>query len=283
MTAAGAGMLLAPSAFAQAPKKLKEIGVQLYTVRQAMGNDVAGTLQKVGKIGYTLVEGAGYQEGKFYGQSPADFRKMLDDAGLRMPSGHTMTGNTFLQAKRTMAGSEWEAAVADFKAVGQEYIVLAYLMEPERKNMDDYKKVADLLNKCGEVCRKYGIQMAYHNHDFEFTPIDGKLPIDTLLGETDAGLVKMELDIYWITRAGHDPIQFFDQHAGRIPLWHVKDIDNTEKKAFTEVGNGTIDWKKVFAGRKTSGMQYFFVEQDVSRDPLASLEQSYGYLKKLKV
>lgn len=276
------GALGMPALSARPEQKLKQIGVQLYTVREAMGKDPAGTLEKIAKIGYTQVESAGYSEGKFYGMAPADFKKLLADLGLSMPSGHTTTGRISPKLKRTMSGGEWEAAVADFKAAGQEYVVLAWLAPNERKNLDDYKRTVDLLNRSAEVCKKYGLQMTYHNHDFEFQEVEGQLPMEVLLSGTDPDMVQLELDIYWITKAGYDPIDFFRKHSGRIPLWHVKDIDDTERRFFTEVGNGTIDWQKVFSARDISGMKYFFVEQDVSQDPMASLEKSYRYLSNLK-
>jgi len=277
------GALAVPKLSAMPEKKLKQIGVQLYTVRDAMDKDPVGTLQKIAKIGYKVVEAAGYSEGQFYGKSPKAFKTILNDLGLTLKSGHTQTGKMAPNSKRTLTGGEWEAAVADFKEAGQEYIALAWLDPRERKSLDDYKWVGELLNKSAEVCKKYDLQMAYHNHDFEFQELDGQLPMEVLLNGTDPELVKLELDIYWITKAGHDPLAFFNKHAGRIPLWHVKDIANTAERSFTEVGNGTIDWKKIFAAGKVSGMKHFFVEQDVSKDPFASLEKSYGYLSNLKV
>jgi sugar phosphate isomerase/epimerase len=283
VSAVGMGMAAVPNAFAHAEKKFKKIGIQLYTVRQSMDQDPSGTLAQLSEIGYSFVEGAGYQEGKFYGQSPIDFKMMLEDTGLRMVSGHTQSGQMNPQAKKTMAGENWEGAVADFKAVGQEYIALSWLDEKEREKLDDYKALAALLNKSGEVCKQYGIQLAYHNHDFEFETLDGGLPYNLLLRECDPALVKMELDIYWITKAGYDPVDYFNKAPGRYPLWHVKDMDDSERQFFTEVGNGTIDWKRVFQARKVSGMEYFFVEQDVSRSPFESAQESYTYLRTLKV
>ena len=174
----------------------------------------------------------------------------------------------------------WEKAVEDAKAIGHDYMVLAYLTPPERKSLDDYKKIAENLNKAGEVCKKAGIQLCYHNHEFEFEAMNGQLPFDILTGETDAGLVKIELDLYWAMVAGQDPVALFKKHKGRIALWHVKDMDKTPKKNFTEVGNGVIDFTTIFKNAKTSGMKHFFVEQDVCPgSPFDSISQSIGYIK----
>jgi sugar phosphate isomerase/epimerase len=195
----------------------------------------------------------------------------LGDLGMTAPSGHYMYGSIL---------NGWEKAVEDAKTIGQDYMVLAYLTPPERKSLDDYKKIAADLNKAGETCKQAGIQLCYHNHEFEFEAMNGQLPFDILTDETDAGLVKIELDLYWAMVAGQDPVALFKKHKGRIALWHVKDMDKTPKKNFTEVGNGVIDFATIFKNAKTSGMKHFFVEQDVCPgSPFDSISQSIGYIK----
>jgi sugar phosphate isomerase/epimerase len=157
--------------------------------------------------------------------------------------------------------------------------VIAYLVENDRKTIDDYKKHAATFNTAAEKCKKAGIQFAYHNHDFEFIDMNGQTGYEVLMKETDKSLVKFEMDIYWVAKANHDPIELFKKHSNRFPLWHVKDMDKTEKRSFTEVGNGVIDYKKIFENAKKSGMQHFFVEQDISADPLASIQKSFEYIK----
>lgn len=254
-------------------------GVQLYTVRDAMGKDPKGSLAKVAEIGYKLVESATYTgTEKFYGMTPSDFSSVLKQNGLKIPSGHYALGSP--EVKGTIL-SDWEKAVEDAHKVGMDYMVCAYLPGDKRKTLDDYKKRAEEFNKAGEVCKKAGIQFCYHNHNFEFQKIDGKVPYDILLSEADKDLVKMEMDIYWVTRAGQDPIAMFNAHPGRFVLWHVKDMADAPDQHFTEVGNGVIDWPKIFANAKTSGMQHFFVEQDrCPGDPFDSIRQSITYLKK---
>lgn len=277
-----AGLLVLPSA-CKANKSY--IGLQLYTVRDAMASDPVGTLAKVAALGYDSMEGATYTgTQKFYGMDPAGFSKVLKDNGLIMPSSHYRLGEdkeNGADVKGTML-HDWDKAVDDAAAVGIEYMVCAYLSETERGNLDHYKQVAEHLNKAGEIARKAGIQVCYHNHNFEFAAQeDGKLPYDILLNDTDQELVKMELDLYWVAKAGKDPIALFNQHPGRFPLWHVKDMDNTPEKNFTEVGNGTIDFKTIFAKAELAGRRYFFVEQDQTPgSPFDSIAKSISYIKK---
>jgi sugar phosphate isomerase/epimerase len=281
--AAGA-MLLGPSlaraaGLQIAAKGSYKIGLQLYTVRDHMNKDPRATLAKVAEIGYQEMEGATYTgTEKFYGMDVPAFAAALKQNGLTMPSSHYALGSP--DTKGTIL-SDWEHAVEDAAHLGLKYMVCAYLPAEVRKTLDDYRKVADELNKAGETCRKHGIQLCYHNHNFEFPKIDGQVPYEVLLKRADKDLVKMEMDIYWITKAGYDPVAMFKEHPGRFVLWHVKDMDNTPKHFFTEVGNGIIDWNRVFAHAKEAGMQHFFVEQDVCPgDPYASIAKSYAYLKK---
>lgn len=274
-----AGLMIAPSAF---KPKTSLIGLQLYTVRDAMDKDPKTTLAHVAQIGYNSVEGATYTgTEKFYGMSPVTFKKVLKDNGLVMYSSHYRLGKD-LDKGQIQKGTilhDWHRAIDDAAEVDLKYMVCAYLSPTERGNLDDYKKVADELNVAGEKCKKAGIQLCYHNHNFEFVPQDGKIPYDILLG-TDKSLVKMEMDIYWIKKAGQDPIALFRAHPGRFPLWHVKDMDNTPEHSFTEVGNGIINFKEIFKYKNLAGMKYFYVEQDISSDPFASITESIAYIKK---
>jgi len=263
---------------------LDNIGIQLYTVRDDMDKDAIGTLRKIRAIGFDHVESAGYNEGKFYKMSPSEFAKVLSDLGLSMHTGHTRTGLTTPDLSHTMS-RDWEAVCEHAAAVGQKYLICGWLDPKERETLDDYKVIAELFNKCGEVSNKYGIKTGFHNHDFEFVPIDGQLPYDVLLAETDASNVCFELDHYWTKKAGVDGIAYMKKHAGRFPLWHIKDMEDSDEQYFTEVGSGIIDWQPIFANADTSGMQYFFVEQDHCRNhqPIKSAEIGHDYLAKLKV
>lgn len=259
-------------------KTQKNIGVQLYTLRGDMGKDPKGTLQKLAQLGYKEVETFGYNQGKWFGMTAAELKTVLKDNGLSSPSGHTFPGGIFLKDGWE---DNWKKAVDDSRALGQKYIVIPWLEEPNRKPIDNYKKIAEGLSKAAVICKQAGSQIAYHNHDFEFMTSDGQTGFDILIKETDPSLVKLELDIYWAVKAGRDPIQLFADHPGRFAMWHVKDMDKTEKKFFTEVGNGSIDFKSIFAKAKQSGMKHFFVEQDICPGPpIESVAKSIDYLKK---
>ncbi|MFT3702204.1 MAG: sugar phosphate isomerase/epimerase [Agriterribacter sp.] len=253
-------------------KPNQQVGVQLYTLRDQITKDPQGIIEKVAALGFAEVESFGYHDGKYFGLTPKAFAELLKKNKLAHPSGHYMLAGL---------SNNWEKAIEDAVTAGQKYMILAYLVDTERKTIDDYKKVAAQANKAAEACKKAGIQFGYHNHNFEFEDMGGQHGYDILLKETDANLVKFELDLYWIAVAGKDPVEMFKQHPGRFPLWHIKDMDNTPKKSFTEVGNGVIDFKRIFAESKTAGMKHFFVEQDVCPGPpLESIEKSINYLKK---
>ena len=270
-----AGLLAAPSLFAY---DKKYIGLQLYTVRDAMGKDTPGTLARVAQIGYNSVE-ATYSDGKYYGNEPKAFAQLLKQNNLIMPSTHYLLGEEAKNQGTILNG--WEKAAEDAASVGQKFMICAWLSPNERGKLDHYKKLADDFNRAGEISKKAGLQFCYHNHDFEFIAENGKYPYDILLENTDKNLVKFEIDLYWLTRAGQDPVALIEKHPGRFPLWHIKDMDKTEKKMFTEVGNGVVNFKRIFEHNKKAGLKYFFVEQDICPgDPFDSITQSISYIKK---
>jgi sugar phosphate isomerase/epimerase len=257
----------------------KPIGLQLYTVREELQKDVPGTLKKVAAIGYKEVEIY-----DLYGMSPNQFTKMLKDNGLTAISGHYM-----LKDEKT----HWEKSVAQARELGLKYMVHAILEPEERKSFDDYKRLVDVFNKVAEQTHKAGMQFCYHNHDFEFKKYDGITVYDYLFQHLDPKLVQFEMDCFWVTHAGQDPVALMKQHPGRFPLLHIKDLKagispSTEFDArmglFTEVGKGTIDWKRIFLAAPQGGMKHFFVEQDYCEiPPLESIKVSYEYLHQLTV
>lgn len=252
-----------------AAAKLAKIGVQLYTVRNEMSKDFDGSLKKIAEIGYKQVEFAGY-----YNRTPQQVKTLLNQLGLESPSVHVPLADL-----RDNVAKAIDAA----KTIGHRYLICPFLMPQERKTIDQYKQLAVTLNKAGAECKKAGLQLAYHNHDFEFMPLEGKLPYDLLLAETDKNLVKLELDLYWIVKAKQDPIAWIDKHPGRFVAFHVKDKDATPKEFFTEVGRGTIQFKPIFAKAKKAGVDLFIVEQDqCPGSPFDSLKISYDYLKNLE-
>ncbi|MHA4742207.1 sugar phosphate isomerase/epimerase family protein [Dyadobacter sp. MSC1_007] len=262
----------------KAPSK---IGLQLYTLRNEISKDLLGTLKKVAAIGYKEVELYGYSDGKFFGKTPKEFKSILNGLGLDPVSGHYGAGVENKTAKGTLSNG-WQKAVDDAAELGQKYVNCAYLTDSERKTIDQYKKYVDLFNKSGEVAKKAGLQFGYHNHDFEFKKLSGQLPYD-LIASTDPKLVKLELDLYWVVKAGIDPVALFKKYPGRFPLWHVKDMDKKDG-SFAEVGTGSIDFKKIFDNRKLAGMTHFFVEQDVAKiAPVQAIEISFKNVTKMKV
>jgi sugar phosphate isomerase/epimerase len=246
-------------------KSLAAIGIQLYTVRNLMKEDFAGTLAKVAAAGYQEVEFAGY-----FDNSPADIKKLLDDLGLKAPAVHVP-----IQTIRENLAGAIEAA----KTIGHQYIVCPWLA-PEDRTTAGYQALAASLNIAGEACKNAGIQMCYHNHEFEFETVDGMIPYDFLLAETDAALVQMELDLFWIVKGKNDPLAYFEKHPGRFPLCHVKDMGDGE--SMVDVGQGHIDFAKIFAKSEQAGLKHYFVEHDNPADPLQSIQNSQQYLKNLK-
>ncbi len=253
----------------EAANRLNSIGLQLYTVRVEMAKDFEGSLQRVAAIGYKEVEFAGY-----YNKTPNDVRAILDRYGLASPSAHAPLADIQTKLDQTI-----ETA----KTIGHRFLICPYLLDNDRRTLDDYKRHAETFNRAGEACRKAGIQFGYHNHDFEFAAMDGKIPYDLLLERTDKDLVKMELDLYWISKAGHDPVAYLEKHKDRFVMFHVKDMDNTPKRDITEVGRGVIDFKKIFAKAPKGAIKHYFVEQDrTPGSPFDSVKISFDYLKRLE-
>ena len=282
-TVTAAALLSRKLGWAAGDRKIEKIGLQLYTVRSEMKKDFAGTLGKVASIGYREVEFAGY-----FDHSPQEVRKTLDGVGLTAPSAHV--------AYETL-GDQWPGVLEAAKVVGHSYIVCPWTPEEIRNQADGWKRAAETFNRAGEASKKAGIQFAYHNHNFEFAPVNGKLPYDMLLAETDSDLVKMEMDLCWITVGGQDPLAYFSRYPGRFPLVHVKDVKKipqrsaSEKGAIpmerimpdiTDVGSGAIDWKRIFAQSDKAGIKHYFVEQDEPKSPFDSIKNSYAYLKDLR-
>ena len=267
MGAVAVGAMLPACKPAVSATRLSKIGVQLYSVRTLMEKDVEGTLAGVAGAGYTEVEFAGY-----FNKTPAEIKAMLDRHGLVAPSVHA--GN--------IAPDAWAQSLDAAHVIGHQFIVVPWIPEERRKTLDDWKRVAADFNRVGAAAKAAGIQMAYHNHDFEFPLVEGKVPYDVLLAETDPNLVKMEIDLYWITKAGQDPLNYFARMPGRVPMVHVKDGKGPPDWAMTEVGSGAIDWKRIFGKSGQAGIQHYFVEHDQPADPIASITASCAYLKKLE-
>jgi sugar phosphate isomerase/epimerase len=260
---------------------IQRLGVQLYTVRDDLGKDFEGTLAKIAGIGFKEVEFAGY-----FNHTPQQVRDVLAKNGLTSPSAHVDYGSLT---------KDWDKVLDTAKTIGHQYVIVAWLDESLRKEPDIWKKTAERFNRAGEAAKAAGLQFAYHNHNFEFAPAGGKLPYDMLLESCDPKLVKMEMDLCWITAAGKDPLDYFRRYPGRFPLVHVKGLskkpDLTNGMApidkvlptITDVGtNDIIDWPRIFAHAREAGIEHYFIEHDVPKAPFESLKRSYDYVSGLK-
>jgi sugar phosphate isomerase/epimerase len=276
-----------PAWAADTVHKIDRVGLQLYTVRDAIKTDFEGTIAKVAATGYKEVEFAGY-----FDHSPKDVRAILDKNGLAAPSCHVDYG---------VVEKKWPETLDAAKIVGHSYIICPWIDEKQRAEPGGWKRAAELFNKAGEASKKAGIQFGYHNHSFEFDSapsLGGKLPYDFLIAETDPKLVAMELDLCWISVAGKDPLAYFDKYPGRFPLVHVKDwikdpnATDSYKGAtgsavkiggrLADVGQGTIDWKRIFAHSQKAGIKHYFVENDEPKSAFDDIKISYDYLHTLR-
>ena len=257
--------LLSPDSSAF-PARISKIGLQLYTVRNLMKSDFDGTVAQAAKIGYKEVEFAGY-----FGKSATEVRKILDANGLVSPSSHIAIEDLEKDPN----------AVFDFaRTVGHKWVVVAWLDEDRRNTVAALQKVADEFNTIGEKAKAAGLKFAYHNHNPEFTPIEGQLPYDIFLSRTDPKLVQFEMDLYWIVNGGGDPLKYFARYPGRFPMVHVKDM--TKDRKMVDVGQGAIDWKGIFSHAKEAGIGHYFVEHDEPTSPMADIKVSYDYLRGLR-
>ncbi len=258
MTAASSGSVTTP---------LQPLGVQLYTVRSEMENGVEQTLERVAAIGYQEVEFAGY-----FGHSPREIREMLARTGLRSPAPHIQP---------TFETDAWARILDDANEAGHEYVIVASIPQRMRADLDGWRRTAEAMTGAGRRARAAGLQYAYHNHDFEFVEMDGRVAFDVFCEESDPDLVQIELDLYWIIHGGGDPVAFFNRWPGRIPLVHVK--DRTAAGEMVDVGAGVIDWADLFQHIDQAGMKHFLVEHDRPDGPFRSIEASYRYLSQLEI
>jgi sugar phosphate isomerase/epimerase len=284
--AAAAVFAARPSWGAASEHEIKKVGLQLYTVRGELKKDFDGTIGKVAATGYKEVEFAE----DYGGHSPKDVRALLDKNGLVSPSAHI---------RYDLIENKWPETLETARVIGNGYLVCPWIDEKQR-TADGYKRASELFNKAGEASQKAGIQFCYHNHSFEFAPSDatgGKLLYDLLLEQTDPRLVKMEMDLGWISVAGKDPVSYFEKYPGRFPMVHVKDYVNDPnstssyagatgsvqfKGRLADVGKGIVDWKRIFAQSEIAGIKHYFVENDDAKTPFEDIKISYDYLSGLR-
>ena len=248
---------------------LDEIGLQISTIKNMMKNDYQSALRTVAEIGYKTVE-----MGTPAGTTIPEFKAFLKEIGLNPLSG----GTSMAQLK-----SDLDTLLPQAAELGNQFYVCfwPWTDSGENKNVDDWKRVSDDLNAIGAKVKDAGMRFLYHNHNIEFVSTDGVLPFDVLIQRTDPALVNFEIDLYWVKKGGYDPIPFMVTYPGRFPVWHVKDMDNTEDKDFACVGQGIIDFPAIFAKSKKAGMEHVLVEHDRPQDELACIQTSYEYLSNM--
>jgi len=285
-----AGTAFLPKGLFAAVAAKQTLGIQLYSIRDDMKKDPSGTLKQLSAMGYKNVEHAGYSQRKFYGYSAKEFKKLLDDLGLLMPSGHTVMGKQHWDAAKNDFTDEWKYTVEDAAVVGQHYVISPWLDESLRKNYDDFKAYMDVFNRSGALCKKSGMKFGYHNHDFEFSQqLNGKKIFDLILQNTDPSLVAQQLDIGNMYHAGGRAIEIIKQYPGRFELMHVKDEIKTEKGEMggqyesTVLGKGIIPVKEVIdLGKKSGGTRHFIIEQESyqGQAPLDAVKDDLAVMKK---
>jgi sugar phosphate isomerase/epimerase len=250
-------------------------GLQLYTLRDVLPADPTGILKQVASYGYKQIESYEGPQGIFWGMKNTEFKKRMDDLGMKIVSSHCDINKDF------------DRKAAEAAEIGMNYLICPYL--GPQKTVDDFKKFAETFNQLGETCKKNGIRFGYHNHDYGFVPLEGQMPQDVLMQNTDKNLVDFEMDIYWVVTAGQDPIAWIDKYAGRFKLCHIKDRKKgaplSQRDASVDLGTGSIDFKKILkeAGRK--GMEYYIVEQEAYENttPLAAAKADADYMKNFRI
>jgi len=294
--AALATMILSDKATASffGNKAIRPVGLQLFTFFSEIDNDVEGTLKKIAAIGYKEIESAFSKKGGFYGMKPKEFAKLVSDVGMSWKSHHVLgapfkmpanakpitdaNGNPIKFPPMRNLKENMQELVDEVAEAGIPYLVCANI---PTKTSDDVKSSIEILNKTGEACKKANMTLAYHNHTEEFEKPEGatETAYDSFLSQLSSD-IKMELDLCWATKAGVDPVELFKKHPGRFELWHVKDLDK-DKNGPAPVGEGIIDFKRIFVNADVAGMKHFFVEHDMPKDAYASITTSYNNLKKI--
>ena len=274
---AAVSMVNTPNLF----KMHKDLGLQLYTVRDEM-KDIKNALAKISAAGYTNLELFGYNNRMFFGNTVEQFASMLKNNNLKTVSGHY--GLADMLHAPGYNWDTWKYLIEDATTLGNKYITIPYLDDKHRTG-DDFKRVAERLNKGGELSKKAGIATAYHNHNFEFEKEGNITKYEILLNNTDPNLVKFEMDLYWVVYADQNPVEWFKKYPGRFPMWHIKDMEKPDasgaKGQTCEVGKGIIDWKPIFAAKAIAGLEYTFVEQEQYRHPVFDcIKTGADYMKK---
>lgn len=264
------------------------VGLQLYSIREDMKKDPLGSLKQLSAMGYKHLEHASYNDRKFYGYGAKEFKKILDDLGLKMPSGHTVLGSKHWDSSKKDFTDLWKHTVEDAAVLGQEFVISPSLDKEYRKTGDDLKRFMDVFNKSGELCKKSGMKFGYHNHAFEFSEkLDGKVVYDIMLENTDPDLVIQQLDIGNLYNGGAKAIDIATRFPGRFQSMHVKDEvvakSGDEKYESAVLGTGIVNVKEVIdIGRKSGGTKHFIIEQESyqGKTPMECMKENLAVMKK---
>lgn len=282
-----AGSTLLSSKLFASGAAVELLGIQLYSIRDDMKKDPLGTLKLLSAMGYKNVEHANYVGRKFYGYSPSEFKKVLQDLGLNMPSGHTVMGKQHWDTGKKDFTDEWKWTVEDAALMGQQFVISPWLDASLRQNYDDMKRYMEVFNKSGELCKKSGMKFGYHNHDFEFSQkLNNIMVYDIILQNTDPSLVAQQLDIGNMYNGGAKALDIMNKYPGRFESMHVKDeIKSTGEEKFesTVLGKGIVPVKEVIdLGRKSGGTIHFIIEQESyqGKSPIECAKEDFLFMKK---
>lgn len=279
---AASGLLLGGNAFAATPKPRYKMGLQLFTIRDAMASNPDATLRKAASLGYEDTETYGFdpQTVTYYGLKAEEFGQLLQDYELTTTSGHYDLFRYFNVPEDELLAYV-DQCIVGAHILKQKYITWPWL-DPQDRDIDKFKLLAAKLNTVGERVKKAGLGFAYHNHDFEFIDYDGRNGYDIIMKETSPDLVKLQIDLYWVARASKmTPAELFRKQPGRFVMWHIKDMDKVSQD-YTELGNGSIDYTKILPDTEIAGLQYYYLEQggNFRKDAMQSIAESAAFFKK---
>ena len=268
--------------FAMTSKPTYKLGLQLFTIRDAMAKDPIGSLKAVSALGYQDLETYGYdiEKDSYYGHKSADFKNILEDLELTTSSGHYNFSDYFDKPADVMERFV-DHCIIGAKALGKSYITWPWLA-PEQRNIESFKQLPEKLNRIGEQVTKAGLGFAYHNHNFEFTEHNGEIGYDIILRETDSELVKLQMDLYWVMHSSKlTPKEWIEEQPERYVMWHIKDMDKVTRD-YTELGNGSIDYTKIMPDPVKSGLEFYYLEQggNFAKNSMQSITDSITFFKK---
>jgi sugar phosphate isomerase/epimerase len=280
-----ASAMLLPSALTASASNKFKLGLQLFTIREAMAKDLRGTFKRIAEMGYQEVETYGFNYGNnkyYWGLEPKDASKLLSDCGLTTSSGHYDLDKFFRSDQQDELKRYTDQCIAGATALKQSYIVWP-ILSPQYRTLEEMKRLAATLNTIGEQIKRGGLQLAYHNYGWDFMEQGGVIPYDIILKETDPALVKMELDLYWFSFGTRmKPLDWFKKQPGRFVIWHIKDMNKQNRELHEVVGDGQIDFKPIFKDTQIAGVKHMFVEQgnNYVPDAMSCVKRSADYMKK---